>query len=278
MSRRLLALAAALCAAPSLASASALASLEDEQIALFDRIAPAVVVIRSGDAIGTGFAVAPTLVVTAGHNVLGGGDVAVTLHDGRTCKGDVVETSRDGLDVALVRLSEPLGDVLELFTRPDVRAGSVVAVVGHGDRSLWSLSTGVVSNVAPAGPDAALLGLQIPLRRGASGAPVVDRSGRVVGMVAWGAPGAIAFAVSSAGVLRSLAGLAALGVDAKVLASVISAGTASSDGDDAVAPPLRAPELLYGPPDPRPGAGVGPRVQARTPSERGARAAAAPGE
>jgi S1-C subfamily serine protease len=243
------------------ARADALASLEAEQSALFDRVAPAVVLIRSSDSIASGFAVAPGLVLTAAHAVHGSSAVRVTLRDGRTLVGEVLDTSRDGLDIALVRVPASLPAVLELSPRPDVRTGSVVAVVGHGDRSLWSLSTGLVSNVAPAGPDAALLALQVPLRPGASGAPVVDRAGRVVGMVAYGAPGAVAFAVRSDGVLRSLAGLAA--AEGKALA-------AAEEIETAVPQPLRAPELLFGPPDPRP-PGTG-RVLARTP-ERAARPA-----
>ncbi|HEY6004032.1 MAG TPA: serine protease [Anaeromyxobacter sp.] len=266
MSLRVLALAAALSALPTLPSAATLAALEDEQSALFDRIAPAVVLIRSGEALGTGFAVAPDLVVTAGHNVQGATEVIVTLRDGRAFRAEVVEISRDGRDVALVRIPAAAEHVLDVSARPDVRTGSAVAVVGHGDRSLWSLSTGHVSNVAPAGPDAALLALQVPLRPGASGAPVVDRSGRVVGMVSYGAPGAIAFAVRSDGLLRSLAGLVA--AEGKAI-SVMEGREA------AVPPPLHAPELLFGPPDPRPPSAAA-RVLARTP-ERVGRAAARAG-
>jgi S1-C subfamily serine protease len=265
MPRRALLGIFALAAIASRARADALASLEDEQSALFDRVAPAVVVIRSGDSIGAGFAVAPALVLTAGHTVLGSKAVDVTLRDGRTLVGEVLETSRDGLDVALVRLRTSLPAVLELSARPEVRTGSMVAVVGHGDRSLWSLSTGLVSNVAPAGPDAALLALQVPLRPGASGAPVVDRAGRVVGMVAYGTPGAIAFAVRSDGLLRSLAGL---------VAAEGRAFPTMEGREAAVPPPLHAPELLFGPPDPRPPSAAA-RVLARTPERAGRPAARA---
>src|SRR5512141_3127130 len=82
----------------------ALATLEEEQTALFDRVAPAVVVIQSGDARGTGFAVAPGLVVTAAHTLHGGRDVGVTLHDGRAVRGEVAARAPGGLDLALVRI------------------------------------------------------------------------------------------------------------------------------------------------------------------------------
>lgn len=203
----------ALAAATPRARADALATLEDEQTALFDRVAPAVVVIQSGDARATGFAVAPGLVLTAAHAIRGGRDVGVTLHDGRRLRGVLVATGPGGLDLALVRIPATPDRVLELTATSSVRTGSVVAVVGHGEGLLWSFATGLVSNAAPAGPDASLLALQVPLRPGASGGPVVDRSGRVVGVVALGG-GGTAFAVRSDAVLRAfpeLAGAAAAG-------------------------------------------------------------------
>ncbi|HEX9050181.1 MAG TPA: serine protease, partial [Anaeromyxobacter sp.] len=122
-------------------------------------------------------------------------------------------TGPGGLDLALVRIPATPDRVLELTATSSVRTGSVVAVVGHGEGLLWSFATGLVSNAAPAGPDASLLALQVPLRPGASGGPVVDRSGRVVGVVALGG-GGTAFAVRSDAVLRAfpeLAGAAAAG-------------------------------------------------------------------
>ncbi len=216
----------------------ALATLEEEQTALFDRVAPAVVVIRSGDARGTGFAVAPGLVVTAAHALHGGRDVFVTLHDGRALRGEVVATARGGLDLALVRIPGTPARILELRPTSAVRTGSVVAVVGHGEGLLWSLATGLVSNAEPVGPDAALLALQIPLRPGASGGPVVDRSGRVVGVVAQGG-GGTAFAVRSDAVLRAFPEIAAAATAAPRSARrLVAVGARKNAGEDA---PVAAP-------------------------------------
>jgi S1-C subfamily serine protease len=277
MSCRALACAAALTAFPSLAGPDTLAALEEQQTALFERVAPAVVVIRSGDATSAGFAVAPGLVVTSAHGVLGATDVEVTLRDGRTLRGVVVERSGDGLDVALVRVPATTR-VLSLTTALEVRTGSLVAVVGHGDLSLFSLATGLVSNASAAGPGGPLLALQIPLRPGASGGPVVDRSGRVIGVVAHGAPGAVAFAIRSEAVLRSLPGLAAVTREPPAAAPL---DEREGDAELATAPPLAAPLLVVGPAEPRrtalrpadrpraraskAPAAVPPRIQARTP-------------
>ncbi len=205
--RSLLALIALAATAPD-ARPDGLATLEEEQTALFEHVAPAVVVIRSGDARSAGFAVAPGLVVTAAHAIRGDRTVGVNLYDGRAVRGEVIALAPDGLDLALVRIPATPARLLELGSSAAVRTGSLVAVVGHGEGLLWSLSTGLVSNAEPVGPDAALLALQIPLRPGASGGPVVDRSGRVVGVVAQGA-GGIAFAVRADAVRRAFPELAA---------------------------------------------------------------------
>lgn len=195
------------------ARADALASLEAEQTALYDRIAPGVAVLSSGGAIGAGFAVAPGLLLTAAHVVEGVGEVDVLLRDGRTFRGEVVERAAGGLDLALVRIpaSPP---ILELAPSAPLRPGSMVATVGHPDGSRFVLGTGHIAQAQGDGADASLVRLQLPLRPGSSGGPVVDRTGRVVGVVALGAPDTVAFAVraeAAAAALRGLAGVALAG-------------------------------------------------------------------
>lgn len=262
-------IALTLIAIPSLAGATdTLSALEEEQVALFERIAPAVVAIRRGDVAATGFAVAPGFVVTTAHAVGDASAVEVSLRDGRSFRAEVLERSRDGFDVALLRVDGTLAAVLELSPAPELRTGAVIATIGHGDGSRWSFSTGLVSNAAPAGPDGPLLALQLPLRPGASGGPVVDLSGRVVGIVAHGAPGTIAFAVRSDAALRSLAGLAA--IDRELLA-LAPAGEVAAEAGVEPAPPPDPPTLLVGPADPRSAAApagptahpAGPRRAAR---------------
>lgn len=208
MPRGLIAIILAVTSLPA-RGADPLADLEDAQRALFERVAPAVVVIERGGAIGAGFAVAPGVVVTAGHVVADATVVTVTLAGGRVVPGTVTERSADGLDLALVRVAETPARTLAL-AGPPARTGAFVASVGHDDGNRWTLATGIVANAQADGPDGALLRLQLPLRPGASGGPVVDRAGNVLGIVTHGGPGEATFAVRSAAALRSLSGLAAL--------------------------------------------------------------------
>lgn len=186
------------------ARASTLAALEAEQEALFDRVAPGVVVVSAGGLVSAGFAVAPGLVLTAAHAVAGAREVTVTLRDGRAARATVAEVAPDGLDVALLRiaLSPP---PLPIAAGAALRAGSVVAAIGHPDGSRWTLATGLVAQDPADGKDPSLLRLQLPLRAGASGGPVVDRSGRVVAIVVSGeAQTSVAFAVRIGAALRSV--------------------------------------------------------------------------
>lgn len=210
MSRLLIAISCAAAVAPALADP--LAELEEAQTALYDAVAPAVVVVENGGALGAGFAVAPGLVVTAAHVVLGAEEVRVTFADGQVVRGAVVERAKDGLDLAVVTVPATPSRTLPLLPGAAARTGAFVAAVGHGDGSRWTLATGIVANAAADGPDGALVRLQLPLRPGASGGPVVDRAGNLVGVVTHGGPGAAAFAVRASAVLRALGTLGALAV------------------------------------------------------------------
>jgi S1-C subfamily serine protease len=208
VSRRLIAIALlALAAAP--ARAQSLAALEAEQEALFDRVAAGVVVVSAGGALGAGFAVGPGLVLTAAHVVAGRGGVAVTLRGGRTVAGSVVEIAEGGIDVALLAVPAEDLPVLALADASALRAGSVVASVGHPDGNRFTLAVGLVAQDPADSADQRLVRLQLPLRAGASGGPVVDRSGRVVGIVALGqAATAATFAVRIEAAVRALSSLA----------------------------------------------------------------------
>jgi S1-C subfamily serine protease len=198
---------AALALAPSPVAAVTLADLEAEQTALFDRIAPAVVVVTAGDAAATGFAVAPDLVLTNAHVVGAATEVTVTFQDGRTTRARVEERGPGGLDLAALRLPVKAPATLPLAAEAPLRPGAFVATVGHADGVSWTFATGMVASTAPPGGAAALVKLQLPLRRGASGGPVVDRTGRVVGIVSLGG-GGVVYAIrarAAAAALRAVA-------------------------------------------------------------------------
>jgi S1-C subfamily serine protease len=154
---------------------------------LFDRIAPSVVFIARDDSMGSGFFVSEDgLVLTNAHVVGERDEVTVVLHDGRKLTARVVERADDDIDLALIRV--PVGDIepLRLGTDDELRVGSWVASVGHGSGGVWTFTRGMVTNIYPAEKGRPVFQTQIPLNPGASGGPIFDERGRVVGVVTKG--------------------------------------------------------------------------------------------
>lgn len=203
--------------------ADPLAALEHRQQTLFDRIAPSVAYLNRGDAFGSGFFVAPGQILTNAHVVGAKETVQVVLHDGRRVEGRVLERGKGDLDLALVEV--PVQDVPALpLSAQGLRIGGWVASVGHGYGGIWTFTTGMVSNVYPLDGGRPVFQTQIPLNPGASGGPVFDRQGRVVGVVTAGIEEAqgINFAIRADVAFDALARLAA--ADPERLAITAPAG------------------------------------------------------
>jgi serine protease Do len=193
------------------AKADPLADLEQAQQQLFERTAPSVVFISTGSALGSGFFVrADGLILTNAHVVGTKEKVDVVLLDGRRFKGDVVERGPDDLDLALVQVPVASAPVLPLANVSKMKVGAWAGAVGHGAGAVWSFNTGMVSNIWPEGAERPVFQTQIPLNHGNSGGPIIDRQGRVLGIVTAGLDNAqaINFGIGIDVAIRALGRLA----------------------------------------------------------------------
>jgi len=68
----------------------------------------------------------------------------------------------------------------------ELRVGAWAGAVGHGMGGIWAFTTGMVSNIYPLGAERPVFQTQIPLNPGNSGGPIIDRQGRVLGIVTAG--------------------------------------------------------------------------------------------
>ncbi len=141
---------------------------------------------------GSGVIVSPDGLVLTNHHVVEeakNSKVKVVLRTGRVVQGEVVELGQDKVDVALVEVKDPL-PVAPLLHTPALRVGAWVSAIGHGEGSVWTFNTGMVTNVYSSNSQRRVFQTQIPVNPGNSGGPIIDRHGRVVGIVTAGISGA----------------------------------------------------------------------------------------
>jgi hypothetical protein len=146
-------------------------------------VAPAVVTIETTAATGSGFFVAPALVLTNKHVVNGGSSMRVRFADGKTSSAYVSTTAADA-DLALVRVEQPpvSQPTLTLGKATSVQVGEEVLAVGSALGLLQSTVTrGIVSAVRSIG-GLTFIQTDAAINPGNSGGPLVDGTGRVIGI------------------------------------------------------------------------------------------------
>lgn len=146
-------------------------------------IAPAVVQIETGTGVGSGVVYDESgLVLTVAHVVGNSRTVDVRLADGSTVAGQVLGTHAD-TDVAVVRIDA--GDVpavADLATGDQPSVGQLAVAVGSPFGFDQTVTSGVVSAVDRIVNDVAMVQTDAAINPGNSGGPLVDASGRVIGL------------------------------------------------------------------------------------------------
>lgn len=152
---------------------------------------------------GSGFAISPTLVVTAAH-VVADGQVVRTIQ-GTTAVGGTVIGLDPGADVALVRTATPLSGKTLAFSDNPPRVGDQVGAIGFPERDPLTFNIGTVSgldrkSVIDGVLRHGMVELDANTEFGSSGGPVINSSGKVLGLVDAETPGTAGrrLAVSSA--------------------------------------------------------------------------------
>ena len=161
---------------------SSVASLED----VISGAIPAVVSIETREGRGSGFFVNPGVILTNNHVVTGNVSVTVRLPSGSTLPGRVERTSSE-TDLAIVRVdgSPATQPLLPLGSAADVRVGQEVIAIGLAmGQFQGTVTRGIISAFRRAGPGSGVLLLQTDaaINPGNSGGPLIDRSGKVVGI------------------------------------------------------------------------------------------------
>ena len=165
---------------------SALVALSNDVAATVDRVASSVVAVEGRARIGsTGFFIRPDLILTADH-ALESDEIEIVRANGET-EPAVIAGRDPSTDLALLRVKNA-GVPLE-FASPDaLRVGAIVLAVARDDDGDLAATMGVISAVGYAwrtwhgGDIDRFVRPDLSLYARFSGSPLVDVTGRVIGL------------------------------------------------------------------------------------------------
>lgn len=144
---------------------------------------PSTVVLRNGGSLGSGFFVAEDLVMTNAHVIASELDpVEVVFSDGRQVEGRAVERN-ERLDLALVRAPGAGGEPLPLGDATALTTGDRVVFIGTPRGLDFTVHEGIVSHAMRQVLGVGYLQIDANVNPGNSGGPVLDTTGRVVGVL-----------------------------------------------------------------------------------------------
>ncbi len=164
-----------------------LASLSSELAGVVERVAPSLVRIEDGSRLtATGMIwSADGVIVTTSHGVERDEDLAVERADGTVLPATLVGRDPD-TDIAVLRVAATGLPAVQGADSADVRVGQLALALGRPGRSGLQATIGIVSARQESqthGQPGYILHTDAVLYPGFSGGPLVDVSGRVVGMI-----------------------------------------------------------------------------------------------
>jgi len=141
--------------------------------------------ILAGERYGAGIIVSRSgLVLTNLHVVQGIEKISALLLNDETAEAEVVEQAAD-VDLALLQLSRTVPDAAPLGSSGAVQVGDEVLAVGSPRKMFFSVSRGMVSYLKRKLESVEYIQTDLPINAGNSGGPLVDREGRVIGVVSF---------------------------------------------------------------------------------------------
>lgn len=162
----------------------ALLSLSNDLAAAVEQAAPSILTVHARHRLpSTGIHWRPGIVVTAEHTVRADDGITVSTADDRSLPATLAGRDRS-TDLAVLRVPDLGGSAAALGDDSALRVGHMVLALGYGPRASW----GVISVLGPrwrtwrGGDVDRLIRLDLVMYPGFSGGPLVDASGRVVGL------------------------------------------------------------------------------------------------
>src|SRR5215831_12346694 len=167
---------------------TATATADPTVSAIFHRVGPSVVVVRAGDALGTGVIVTDDgTILTANHVIAGARDISVTFADGTKSRA-VVASSNPRQDIAALTPVALPGTLVPAALGGAADVGARVVAIGNPLGLAYSVSSGVISGLNRTadthdGSYSGLIQFDASVNPGSSGGPLLNARGLVIGIV-----------------------------------------------------------------------------------------------
>ena len=169
---------------------------QDALVALYERVIPGVVAIRTDRALGSGFMYdAEGHVITNEHVINGATTVEISFSSGFKARGTVVGSDADA-DIAVIKVDAPASEIrpLPIGDSNTLQVGQSVIAIGNPFGLNGTMTLGIVSGLgrtqfahsAPSGggffSTADIIQTDAAINPGNSGGPLFNMDGEVVGV------------------------------------------------------------------------------------------------
>ena len=172
-------------------AATPIPSGEEPAAAVAKALLPAVVEIRHGTGVGSGFIYDKNgYIMTAAHVIDGVDQVEVRLYDGTRLEGEVVGTDELN-DVGVVKVNRTGLPTAPLAVGQELQVGQLAIAIGSPFGLNETVTAGIVSSTDRVLDDGReVIQTDAPINPGNSGGVLADRRGRVIGINSAIRPGA----------------------------------------------------------------------------------------
>ncbi|MDB6137883.1 MAG: htrA 1, partial [Verrucomicrobiaceae bacterium] len=162
--------------------------LDEGAVQIVEKVKPSIVKItqmgRDGaDGLGSGFIISEDgLIVTNMHVVGQARRLQVETSDGKTYEVKGVHASDHHVDLAILRVDAKGLKPLVLGDSDQAKQGQPIVAMGNPQGLAFSVVQGVVSAIREIEGNS-MIQLAVPIEQGNSGGPLLDRQGRVLGIL-----------------------------------------------------------------------------------------------
>lgn len=156
---------------------------------LVEHVSESVVVVtfqgRDGrrQGLGTGFVISEDGLIATNMHVIGEArPISVEFKDGRKFDVTEIHATEKSMDLAVIRIPVTELKPLELGDSETLKAGQSVVAIGNPQGLRHSVVSGVASSIREV-DGRPMIQVAMPIERGNSGGPLLDRQGRVHGVI-----------------------------------------------------------------------------------------------